>query len=338
MGDLLAMDVVSAPVYDGASASGDAMHMVSRATGGTEVLVPATMNPDRLAALRNYCDPWLEIELVDYDPHTGQLDLEDLTNRISTGTAAVYIEVPSYLGFIETQCHEIAKIAHENQALLVSYVNPASLGVLAPPGEYGADIACGDGQPLGAHLHCGGATLGILACQDAERFLELMPSFLVGMTDTLKEGERAFSWHTLWDRMLYSTRDRAKSFTGTSSWLWGIAAAVYLALMGPQGMRQLAEINMQKAAYAMELLSILEGVRAPALASPYFNEFVVNFDGTGKTVSEINQALLESHILGGKDLSQEFPELGQSALYCVTEMHTQDDIQTLAAALERIAR
>ena len=336
MGDLLAMDVVSTPVYDGCTASGDAMHMASRVTQGKEVLLPKTVSPERLATLRNYCDPWLQIETVDHDSRTGQLDLADLKRKISNRTAAIYIETPSYLGFIETQCEEIAHIAHDKGALLIAHVNPASLGLLTPPGEYGADIACGEGQPIGVHMHCGGATLGILACNDAERFLELMPSFLVGISGTLAEGEYAFSWHALWDRMVYATRDKAKSFTGTSSWLWGIAAAVYMALMGPDGMRQLGEVNMQKAYYAMELLSGIKGVQVPVFASPHFNEFVINFGDTGKTVSEINQALFRQGILGGKDLSKEFPEFGQSALYCVTEAHGKEDIQRLVQALEGI--
>lgn len=336
MGDLLAMDLVSAPVYDGSTASGDAMHMASRITRGKEVLLPKTVSPQRLATIRNYCDPWLRIETIEHDPRTGQMDLGDLNRKISDRTAAVYIETPSYLGFIETQCEEIAHIAHEKGALLIAYVNPASLGLLTPPGEYGADIACGEGQPLGLRMHCGGATLGILACKDPGRFLELMPSFLVGISSTLVEGEYAFSWHALWDRMLYATRDKAKSFTGTSSWLWGIAAAVYLAVMGPDGMRHLGEVNMQKAFYAMELLSGIKGVKAPVFVSPHFNEFIVHFGGTGKTVKQVNEALFEQGILGGKDLSKEFPELGESALYCVTESHTKEDIQRLVTALERI--
>lgn len=336
MGDLLSMDVVSAPVYDGSTASGDAMHMASRATGRNEVVLPKTVSPDRLATITNYCDPWLQIQAVDYEPGTGQMNLEDLKSRISDRTAAVYIETPSYLGFIETQCEEIRQIAHENGALLIACVNPASLGLLAAPGEYGADIACGEGQPLGGHMQCGGATLGILGCNDAERFLELMPSFLSGISSTLVEGEYAFSWHTLWDRMLYATRAKAKSFTGSSSWLWGIAAAVYMALMGPEGMKQLGQVNMEKAYYAMELLSGIKGVKAPVFASPHFNEFVVSFERNGKTVREINEALFKEGILGGKDLSGEFPELGQSALYCVTEAHTKDGIEALAKTLERI--
>ena len=163
-----------------------------------------------------------------------------------------------------------------------------------------------------------------------------MPSFLVTISDTLVEGEYAFSWRTLWDRLVYSSRHKAKSFTGTSSWLWGISAAVYMALMGPQGMKQIGNLNIEKAYYAMHSLSKLKGVRAPVFNSAHFNEFVVNFDGTDRTVNEINRSLQKYGILGGKDLSREFSDLGQSALYCVTEMHTVHEIDRLAETLKQI--
>jgi len=336
MGDLLAMDVVSAPVYDGTTAAGDALHIASRATGGREILIPSTISPNTLATIKNYADPWLELRKIDHDPKTGLMDLEDLKGKLSSSTAAVFVENPSYLGFIEEQCEEIAGLAHEAGALLIACINPVSLGLLAAPGEYGADIACGEGQPLGMAQSCGGATMGILAVNDSDRFLELMPSFLVGISNTIVPGELAFSWHTLWQRMLYSTRDRARSFTGTSSWLWGISAAVYMALMGPEGMKKLGKTNMQKAHYAIDILSKIPGLKAPLFSATPFNEFVINFDGTGKTVATINRALFEEGILGGKDLTEDFPGLGQAALYCVTEVHRKEDIDRLAEVLIKI--
>ena len=240
---------------------------------------------------------------------------------------------PSYLGFIEEQCEEIAGIAHDVGALLIAYVNPLSLGLLSAPGEFGADIACGEGQPLGMNQNCGGATLGILAVNDSDRFLELMPSFMVHISKTVVPGELAFSWHTLWDRMIYSTRYTAKSFTGTSSWLWGISAAVYLSLLGPTGIHKIGVTNMQKAYYAIETLKEIPGLRVPVFSSTIFNEFTVNYDRAGKTVAEINRSLYKKGILGGKDLSKDFPTLGQTALYCATEVHTKEDIDRLANAL-----
>jgi len=336
MGDLLAMDVVSAPVYDGTTAVGDAVHIASRATGGREILIPGTISPNTLATIKNYSDPWLELRKVDYDPKTGLMDLEDLKRKLSSKVASVIIENPGYLGFIEEQCEEIAHLAHEVGALLIASVNPVSLGLLAAPGEYGADIACGEGQPLGMTQSCGGATMGILAVNDSDRFLELMPSFMVGISNTSVPGELAFSWHTLWERMLYSTRDHARSFTGTSSWLWGISAAVYMALLGFEGIKQLGKTNMQKTHYAIDILSRIPGLKTPLFSSTHFNEFVINFDGTDKNVAAINKALFEEGILGGKDLTLDFPNLGQSALYCVTEVHQKEDIDRLADVLRKI--
>ncbi|HBG73963.1 MAG: hypothetical protein A2X25_02520 [Chloroflexi bacterium GWB2_49_20] len=336
MGDLLDMDVVSAPVYDGTTAAGDALHIASRATGGTEILIPSTISPNTLATIRNYADPWLDLKMIDHDPKTGLMDLDDLKRKLSSKTTAVFVENPSYLGFIEDQCEEIAGIAHRVGALLIASINPISLGLLAAPGEYGADIACGEGQPMGMTQSCGGATMGILAVNDSDRFLTLLPSYLVGISNTIVPGELAFSWHTLWDRMLYSTRAHARSFTGTSSWLWGISAAVYMALLGFEGIKQLGKTNMQNTQYAIDILSKIPGIKTPLFSSVHFNEFVINFDGTGKTVAVINKALFEKSILGGKDLTNDFPDLGQSALYCVTEMLRKEDIDRLADVLRTI--
>lgn len=336
MGDLLSMDVVSAPVYDGTTAAGDALHIASRATERNEVLIPSTISPNTLATIKNYSEPWLQLNLVAYDADTGLMDLNDLREKISYETAAVLVENPGYLGFIEEQCQDIADIAHEAGALLIASVNPVTLGLLAAPGDYDADIVCGEGQPFGMTQSCGGATLGILAVNDSERFLEMMPSFMVGISNTIVPGELAFSWHTLWERMLYATREHARSFTGTSSWLWGIAAAVYMALMGAEGLKDLGKTNMQKAHYAADILSNIPRLKTPYFSSTHFNEFVVNFDSTGKSVAEINAALLDKNILGGKDLSNDFPALGQSALYCVTEVHQKKDIDLLAEVLAEV--
>lgn len=336
MGDLLDMDVVGAPVYDGTTAAGDALHIASRATGGTEILIPSTISPNTLATIKNYADPWLELKMVDHDPATGLMVLDDLKRKISSKTAAVFVENPSYLGFIEDQCEEIASIAHRAGALLIASINPISLGLLAAPGEYGADIACGEGQPMGMNQSCGGSTMGILAVNDSDRFLPLLPSFLVGISNTIVPGELAFSWHTLWDRMLYTTRAHARSFTGTSSWLWGITASVYMALLGFEGIKELGKTNMQNTQYAIDILSNIPGIKAPLFSSVHFNEFVINFDGSGKTVAEINRSLLKKGILGGKDLTKDFPDLGQSALVCVTEVLRKEDIDKLAEALKTI--
>lgn len=335
LGELLDFDVVSTPTYDWGMAAGFAVRMAARITGRNQVLIPKTVSPDRLLCIKNLCKPYIEVKLIDYDKDTGLMDLEDLKKNISDKTAAVYFENPSYLGFIESQGEEISKIAHDAGALLVVGVDPSSLGVLAPPSHYGADIACGDLQPLGIHMNAGGGLAGFIASRDEEEFVAEYPTQLWGITETTKEGEYGFG-DVSFERTSYASRENAKDFLGTQTALWGITAGVYLALMGPQGMQELGEGIMQRVAYAQKKLNEIPGVKTPLFNSAHFKEFIVNFDDTGKTVAEINRKLLDFEIFGGKDLSKEFPELGNSALYCITEIHMKSDIDRLVDALKKI--
>jgi glycine dehydrogenase subunit 1 len=338
MGDLLDMDVVGSAVYDGATASGDALQMASRVTGRRELVLTQNIDPDRLKVMLNYIGSWFDVTYVRDDPVTGTVDLDELRAKVSEKTAAVYIENPGYLGVVQTRPEEISRIAHDKGALVIVSVNPASLGVLAPPGQYGADIACGDGQPFGLPMACGGARLGILACRNEHKFVHSLPMLMVGILRTEVPGERAYTWHALFDRIFYGTREEARSISGTSSFLMALGAGVYMALLGPKGMRDLGVANMQKAAYAMSHLNSLAGVKAPVFGGPHFNEFLVDFSGTSKTVAEINRALLARGILGGKDVSTELPQLGQVALYCVTENRTQSEIDRLVRTLDEVIR
>lgn len=338
MGDLLEMDVVGSAVYDGSTASGDALQMASRVTGRRELLLTESVDPDRLKVMLNYVGRWFDVAYIKSDPTTGTVDLDDLAAKVTDKTAAVYIENPNYFGVIETRPEEISRIAHDRGALLIVNVNPASLGVLAPPGQYGADIACGDGQPLGLPMACGGARLGILACRNEHEFVHSLPMLMVGILRTEVPGERAYTWHALFDKIFYGTREEARAISGTSSFLMALGAGVYMALLGPKGMEDLAMMNMQRAAYAAKRLGALPGVKAPVFTAPHFNEFLVDFSASGKTVADVNRALLERGILGGKDLSAEFPRLGQAALYCVTENRTQAEIDRLVQTLDEVLR
>jgi glycine dehydrogenase subunit 1 len=307
--------------------------MASRITGRYEILVPRTISPDRLLVLRNYCTPSILVKLIDYDPITGQIDLNDLKRKISSSTAGVYFENPSYLGFIETQGEEISKTTHDRGAVSIVGVEPISLGMLTPPSEYGADIVVGDIQPLGNHMNYGGGLGGFIACKDEERFIGEMPLMLLSLTGTEREGERGFLWWTLPKRLHYFSREKGKSFAGTTAGLLAISSAVYMALLGPQGMRELAQAILQKSQYAMKLISEIDGLKAPLFESTHFEEFTINFDRTQNSVSDVNKSLLDRGIQGGKDLTREFHELGKTALYCVTEIHSKEDIERLATAL-----
>jgi glycine dehydrogenase subunit 1 len=335
MGELLNMDVVNVPTYDGYQAAATSIRMAARITGRREVFVPELINPDKLSKIRDYCKPELEIKLVGYEPKTGRLDLEALKDGISERTAAVYLDNPSYLGFIETRGDEISHLAHEVGALCLVSVDPISLGVLTPPVDYGADIVCGDLQPLGMHMQYGGGQAGFIATRDEERCVMEYPSRLFGIAPTRVEGEYGFG-DVAYERTSFAVREEGNEWVGTAAALWGITAGVYLALMGPEGMTEIGEGILLRSRYAMMELDRLPGVRAPLFVGPHFKEFPVNFDGTGKPVAEINQALLERGIFGGKDLTGEFPRLGHSALYCVTEVHTKEDIDRLVETLREV--
>ncbi len=166
----------------------------------------------------------------------------------------------------------------------------------------------------------------------ASQFKDIIPT----VVPTVKEGEYGFGV-VLPTQISYFAREQANEYTGTNTGLWAITAAVYLSLMGPQGMKEVGQTIMQKAQYAAKRISQIEGVDL-RFSSPFFKEIAVNFDGTGKSVSEINKALLDYRIFGGVDLSAEFVELGQSALYCVTEIMTQEDIDSLVRALREVTK
>ena len=336
MGELLNMDVVNVPSYDGFQAAGTALLMAGRITGRSEVLICGTIDADRLSKVRDYIRPQLLPVLVNYSFSSGLLDLADLEARISERTAAVYFENPSSLGLVETQAADIAQIAHEHGALCVVYADPISLGVLNPPVEYGADIVCGDIQPLGMHMLYGGGQAGYIATRDDPKFVLEYPSRLFGVSSTIVEGEYGFG-DVAYERTSFAQREEGKEWVGTASALWGITAGVYLALMGPQGMVEIGERIMQRAEYAICKLRQLPGIRIP-FDGIHFKEFVVDFNGTGQTVEEIQQKLLQKGIFGGKDLSHEFPDMGQAALYAVTEVHSQADIDQLVATLQEVLR
>ncbi len=206
--------------------------------------------------------------------------------------------------------------------------------MLAPPGDYGADIVVGPTQPLGVHMNCGGGVGGFIASRDEERYAREYPTLIVSIIDTIEPGERGFGL-TLFDQTSYGLRERGKDWTGNSVYLWAIANAVYMALLGPRRVREVGELILLQSHYAARRLDELPGVSV-SFPAGFFKEFVVNFDGTGKTVAEINRELRARGIFGGKDLSASFPALGQSALYCVTEVHTTADIDRLVDALGEV--
>jgi glycine dehydrogenase subunit 1 len=335
MGELLDMDVVNVPTYDGFQAAATALRMAARITGRNELLVSRAIDPDKLSKIRDYAKPRLSVKLFDFDPATGEPDLGSMEGQLGKDTAAVYFESPSYLGVVPTQGARICERVHEAGALCVVGVDPSTLGILAPPADYGADLVVGDLQPLGMHMAFGGGHAGFIATRDEPRFVMEYPSRLFGIAPTSVDGEYGFG-DVAYERTSFAVREAGKEWVGTAAALWGITAGVYLALLGHLGMRELGETMVVKSHYAARRLSRIPGVRAPRFRSPFVHEFVVDFERTGKSVAQVNRALLRRGIFGGKDLSQGFSELKGCALYCVTEVHTQEDTDRLVDGVREV--
>jgi len=340
LGELLDLDGVANPIYDWGDVAGRSFRMARRITGRPRVLICGTVSPMRLMEIRTLCQPevmptHVKLDFVDWDRASGRMDLEDLRARLGDDVAAVYWENPGYLGFIETQGEEIVELAHKAGALAIAGVDPVTLGVLTPPGALGADIACGDIQSLGMHMHAGGGCSGFIAFRDDDPvFAQECPLELYSLTESEAPGEWIVA-EAIAERTSYGSRDQGVDWVGTASGLWTIAAAVYMAVMGPRGFEELGETCIARSHYAARLLGEIPGVEI-RLTPAFFKEFVVGFDGAGATVAAVNKALLERGIFGGRDLSAEFPELGQSALYCVTEYHSQEEIERLASAVTEV--
>lgn len=335
--ELVDMDVVNVPTMDWAQAAATTARMAQRITNRSTVLVPEIMDQEKLGVMKNYCESVIKFVAVKCNAK-GQLDLDDLKLKINSDTVGVYFENPNYFGIIEENGEEIAKIVHEAGGLSLVGVDPISLGVLAAPPSYGADIVCGDLQPLGIHMNYGGGQSGFMATKDDEKFVMEFPSRLFGIAPTTTPGEYGFG-DVAYDRTSFGHhREHGKEYVGTQSALWGITAGVYLATMGPCGMYEIGKTIMQNAQYAAKKLSSIPNVKVNSFNSTFFKEFVVDFSSTGKTVSEINKELLNRNIFGGKDLSETFPTLGQCALYCVTEIHTKEDIDTLVKEISDIVK
>jgi glycine dehydrogenase subunit 1 len=337
MGELLEMDVVNVPTYDGFQAAATALRMAGRFTGRRRVLLPASMSRDKRSRILDYLRPDLAVDEVAIDRATSLLDLDALGAALAPDVAAVLVENPTFLGSVETRAPEIARLAHAAGALVVGSVDPSTLGVLAPPAAWGAEIACGDIQPLGMHQQFGGGHGGFIATHDDPRLVAEFPSRLFGIAPTSIAGEYGFG-DVAYGRTSFALREEGKEWVGTAAALWGITAGVYLALMGPQGMRELGETTMARARYAMSRLAEVPGVRVPFAGQHHVTEFVVDLTATGRTVGAVSAALRERGIFFGADLTREQPWLGESVLVCVTEVHTRADIDRLAAELAEAVR
>jgi len=340
MAELLDIDVVNSSMYDMASGLAEAARMAVRvSTHRSRFLVPGTVNPRHSRVLSTYAEPiGIEIQKVDYDAKTGLMSMRDLESKIDENVAGVYVENPSYLGFFETQIDSISKIVHDAGALLIAGVDVLSLGLVRSPGSYNADIVVGEGQELGLPASYGGPLLGVFGCKMDRKLVYQMPGRLVGMTRTTSEPyERGFVL-TLSPREQHIRREKATSNICSNEALAAVTSAIYMSLLGPTGIRQLSEAIAYRSNYAAKELSSIPGVVAPAIGKSIWKDFVVRFE-KGTSVRAIHEGLLTRNLHGGTILTNEFPALGESMLFSVTEVHSKGMIDELVKAVrETMAR
>ncbi|MES0362105.1 MAG: aminomethyl-transferring glycine dehydrogenase subunit GcvPA [Anaerolineales bacterium] len=326
--ELTGMEVVNASHYDGATSMAEAAIMSFNVARGKrrKIIVSPSIHPQYRQVLRTYL-PSEQVQITGDEDLTASL--EDLKSMLDMDTACLIVQNPDFFGQLQ-EVDGLAEAVHEAGALLVVVANPIhSLGLIKPPGEYGADIVVAEGQPLGAGLNFGGPYLGVFASR--MKFVRQMPGRLVGETvDT--EGKRGYVL-TLSPREQHIRREKATSNICTNQGLVALIAGMYLAYMGKSGMRDVAELCYHRAHYAASEVDRLENykVKSPDL---FFNEFVVQCP---KPVAQINETLLENGILGGYDLQKEYPNAKDQMLICVTELNDRTQIDKLTAALSEIA-
>ncbi len=320
---LSGLEVANASMYDGASASAEAVLMAMRLTRRTRVVVAAGLHPHYLEVLRTYLGG-LDAEIVRASRAPDGRS-EPLAPRVDAATACVVIQQPAFLGCVE-DLRAAAGAARAHGALCVVVVTEAlALALLRAPGELGADIVCGEAQSFGVPMALGGPHLGFMAAR--QKFVRQLPGRLVGQTLD-SEGRRGFVL-TLATREQHIRRERATSNICTNQGLCLLMATIYLALLGRVGLRRLAEINLAKAAYARRRVREIPGLSLP-LAAPVFNEFVVGVSGDASAALE---RALAAGIVGGLDLSPVAPELGPAVLVCTTELAGREAIDRLLETL-----
>uniref|UniRef100_A0A7C4YCZ9 Probable glycine dehydrogenase (decarboxylating) subunit 1 n=1 Tax=candidate division WOR-3 bacterium TaxID=2052148 RepID=A0A7C4YCZ9_UNCW3 len=316
--ELTKMDVSNASIYDGATALAEAVWMAFSITGKNKVFLSKGVNPLYIEVIKTYSQ-FLELKFLDLDEN-GRTMIEE--NMIDDRTSCLVIQNPNFLGIIE-DVFRIEEIVHKKNALFVVSFDPISLGILVPPGDYNADIATAEGQSLGLPLNFGGPYLGIFTSK--KDYIRFMPGRIIGKTQDV-EGKTGFVM-TLQTREQHIRREKATSNICTNQQLCALTAAIYLALMGKEGIREVANQSLQKAHYLAETLE-KSGIKM-VFKSSFFREFVVNVPELDKKYKEC----LKEDILPGVKLSRFNKEWKDYLLIAVTEKRTKEEMDKLASIL-----
>jgi glycine dehydrogenase subunit 1 len=336
MTSLTGLDASNASLYDGATALAEACLMAVRAhrkSKAARILVPAALNPTYREVLQAIAgNQNLAFELLPYDAQGGQTTAASLDKYAGEDITALVIQQPNFFGTLE-DVDALTDRAHAAGMFVIAVVNPTSLAVLKPPGKWGAkgaDIACGEGQPLGVPLSSGGPYFGFMTCR--MEHVRQMPGRIVGRTVDL-DGKPGFTL-TLQAREQHIRRSKATSNICTNQGLLVTAATIYLSLLGPRGLAQVAATSMQRTAELVAALTRVPGVRV-AFDRPHFHEALLLLD---RPVRGVLEALAARGIVGGCDVTRHYPSLGNGLLVCATETRTREDVATYARALGEVMK
>jgi glycine dehydrogenase subunit 1 len=326
---LTGMEISNASHYDGATAAAEACVLAYHNFRGkrNKFLISKGLNPQYRDTICSYFQGYENVKFEGFTSKSRFQSEEELLSQIDLDTALVYIQYPDFFGNIKDYS-EFAKKVHDKGALLAISTNPISLGLLKPPGEFDADIVTGEGQPLGIPLSFGGPYLGIFAAK--KQFVRKLAGRLVGETVD-KNGKKGYVL-TLTAREQHIRREKATSNICTNQGLIALAATVYMSLLGKTGFSQVAKLNFDKAHYAAEQINKIEGYEVLNNGS-FFNEFVVKCP---MPCEELNSLLLDYDILGGYDLSIDYPEFKNHMLFAVTELNSKEDIDFLVSTLQEL--
>jgi len=293
-----------------------------------KVVISKTVNPETKKVLQTYMQyNQCEIVEVDFCNEYGITDINKLKESVGKDTACVLIQNPNFFGIIEDM-DEIEKIVHENKAMLIMSVDPISLGVLKTPGEIGADIVVGEAQALGNPLNFGGPYVGFMATKS--KYIRKIPGRIVGETID-SDGKRAYVL-TLQTREQHVRREKATSNICSNQALNALTASIYMSVMGKEGFKEVCYQCMKKAHYTYNKL-IESGKYKPAFKGEFFKEFIIS---SPKNIDTVNDVLLENNILGGYKLENDYPDLKNAVLLCVTEKRSKEDIDKLVEVMEVI--
>jgi glycine dehydrogenase subunit 1 len=323
------LDIANASLYDGSTAMVEAVLLALGPGGRGEVVISTGVDPQYRRVLHTYAFA-RGFSVKEVHTRNGVTSPEDVSQALGPSTAAVIIQQPNFFGCIE-DVRAIEPLVHKSRALFITTITePASLSVLASPGEYGADIAVGEMMSFGNTMSYGAPALGFMAAK--QKFMRLLPGRLVGQT--VEEGGKKQTGYvlTLQTREQHIRRERATSNICTNQSLLAVGATIFLAALGKQGFYELGQLCVQKAHYAFRQITAIPGYEAP-FSSPFFDEFVVKLP---VRVARLQQHLEQANILGGYPLDKSYPGMDNHMLFCVTETRTKEDIDYLVKVLQEV--